>query len=68
MRYTDEVIFEGARGCEPKFLSITVPNNLGGKDRDKYYAEYVFHPPSLNKYFKEIEAFISLLLSKVGLP
>ena len=45
MRYTDEVIFEGARGCEPKFLSITVPNNLGGKDRDKYYAEYVFHPP-----------------------
>ena len=45
MRHTDEVIFEGARGCEPKFLSITVPNNLGGKDRDKYYAEYVFQYP-----------------------
>ena len=46
MRHIHEVIFDGVRGIKPKFLSITVPNNLGGKDRDKYYAEYVFQSPS----------------------
>ena len=28
MQHTLEVIFDGVRGIKPKFLSITVPNNL----------------------------------------